>query len=123
MHRILVIDDEKTVRDIIKKFLEKQNYIVDVAENGVTGLGLYNKNPADVVITDLFMPEKDGLETIKELLICNCEAKCIMISGNFFCDGVNYRRIAEKLGAVYTLPKPLNFQELLTSVEHVLNNN
>ena len=120
MHRILVIEDEKTVRDVIKKILEKQNYIVDVAENGKIGLGLYNKNPADVVITDLFMPEKDGIETLKEILTCNCEAKCIMISGNFFCNGVNYRKIAEKLGAVYTFPKPLNFQELIVSVEHLL---
>ena len=120
MSRILVIDDEKHIRNIIKKFLEKENYTVDVAENGRIGLGLYNKNPADVVITDLFMPEKDGLETIRELLVGNCDAKCIMISGDFFRNGVNYQQIAKRFGVIHTLPKPLDFMELLNLVKGML---
>ena len=122
MPRILIIDDDKLVRHLLKIFLEEKNYDVDVAENGAIGIGMYNKNPADLVITDLFMPEKDGLETIRELLICNCDAKCIMISGNFFKDGLDYNKIAKKLGAIQTFNKPLNFIELQRAVENILSN-
>ena len=64
--RILVIEDDDLERDMFREILEKAGYEVDVASNGREGLSIFRDEPADVVVTDIMMPEKDGIELIRE---------------------------------------------------------
>ena len=81
MKRILLIDDDKAVRMTILGILEVGGYSVFETENGNTGIGLFRSNPVDLVIVDLFMPEKEGIETIMELRKGYPELKILAISG------------------------------------------
>ena len=67
MTRILIIDDEAPVRDLLRQMLEKEGYEVVEAREGDIGIRLFRENPADLIITDILMPEKEGIETILEL--------------------------------------------------------
>jgi len=82
---ILVIEDDVQVRALLKKLLESEGYTVLEAENGNIGIRLYHENSVDVVITDLIMPEKEGIETIRELRKIAPQIKIIAISGGGAC--------------------------------------
>jgi len=79
--RILVVDDDKTVRLLLRTALERRGHAVDEAENGAEGLQSYRAAPTDLVITDIQMPVMDGLQMIKELRGAFPTAKIIAISG------------------------------------------
>ena len=81
MAKILVIDDEPSILLMIKKMLEKEGHEVDLALNGRDGMELFENIKPDLVITDIIMPEKEGLETIFELRKKNPGLKIIAISG------------------------------------------
>ena len=81
MARILIIDDEPTILLMLKKMLERSGYVVDMAINGKEGMELFAKFPADLIITDIVMPEKEGLETIREIKKDHPHVKIIAISG------------------------------------------
>ena len=81
MARILVIDDEPYILLMLKKMLEKDGHEVDMALNGMEGIKLFEKNRFDLLITDIIMPEKEGLEIIMELKKENPGLKIIAISG------------------------------------------
>lgn len=81
MATILIIDDAEDMRESLHALLEEMHYSVETAPNGNEALEIYKKNPVDLVITDLIMPEKDGVETIIELQKINPEVKVIAISG------------------------------------------
>ena len=67
MKKILIIDDEELILELLKKMLEEEGHLVNVAVNGEVGLEMFRQEPADLVITDMVMPVKDGLKTILEL--------------------------------------------------------
>lgn len=122
MSRILVIDDDDAVRSLIKTLLERKGYEVAEAPDGSEGTRIFRERPADLVITDIFMPEKGGLDTIVELKRDFPEVKIIVISGggsNMTADGCLL--LSEGLGVQQTLHKPLSARELLEGVEWVLN--
>jgi CheY-like chemotaxis protein len=79
--RILLVEDDEAVRDILKKALVSSGHEVEEAENGNVALAAYRRQPCDLVITDLVMPEKDGLETILELRRMNPAVKIVAMSG------------------------------------------
>ena len=81
MARILVIDDAKLVRDLLRQFLTRAGHEVIEADDGLKAAELYGNRPADLVICDLVMPNRDGLETLRELRRVDPNAKVIMISG------------------------------------------
>jgi len=81
MARILLIDDDAPVRRTLRKMLERQGYEVEEAPDGKAGLTLYQENPADLIITDLIMPEMEGIETIMELRRRFPDVKIIAMSG------------------------------------------
>jgi DNA-binding response OmpR family regulator len=118
--RILVIEDDDLERDMFREILEKAGYEVDVASNGREGLSIFRDEPADVVVTDIMMPEKDGIELIRELRQEYPETRIIAITG---VRG-QYNRLpaASNLGANHTLMKPFRTQELLEKVGELLNN-
>lgn len=120
MARILVIDDEPQIRKMLKQMLEKAGHEAMLAENGSEGILLNKKTPADLIITDIFMPEKEGIETIMELRALWPSVSIIAISGGGSKGHVNYLDIAKNLGAAKTLDKPLKRQELLDTVDALL---
>ncbi len=121
MARILVIDDEPQVRTVLLKSLELDGYQVMDAPNGKVGMRLFREEPFDLVITDIVMPEKDGIEAIGELRRCFPETKIIAISGGGQRLKADYvLHTAEILGVHCTLPKPFEIADFLNAVRLVL---
>ena len=118
--RILVIDDEEPVRDLLRQMLEKEGYGVEEAPNGVAGMKLLRDHLADLVITDLFMPEKEGIETMMEVRKCFPQVKIIAMSGGGRTGTLDFLPMAESFGAQRTLAKPFERKELLEAVRTVL---
>ncbi|HTY20857.1 MAG TPA: response regulator [Geobacteraceae bacterium] len=121
MKSILIIDDDIDVRHCIRDILEQSGYDVLEAENGMVGLGKFRQSKTDLVIIDLFMPEKEGIETIIELRKEFPELKILAISGGIPGYGPDhFLNIAQKLGADRSLDKPFNMEQLLTAVEELI---
>jgi len=120
MTRILVIDDEESVRFTLREILEHENYEVTVAKDGVEGTALFTAQPFPLVITDLFMPEKEGLETIIELREDYPDTKIIAISGGGSMGLTNFLESARKLGVDQVIAKPFGKDEVLDCVKECL---
>lgn len=121
MARIYVFDDEPSILLMIKKMLEKAGHEVDIALNGREGMNLFKKNVPDMLITDIIMPEKEGLETIVELRSKYPDLKIIAISGGGRISPEGYLPGAKLLGADMVFQKPLDQKEFLQAVAHLLN--
>ena len=121
MARILVIDDEEQVQLFMRKILEKDGHEVVDAPDGKVGLRLHREKPADLIITDILMPEKEGLATIMELRREYPDTKIIAISGGGRGGKLDFLSIAKKLGAVRTFTKPFTKQELIDAVHELLD--
>jgi CheY-like chemotaxis protein len=121
MARILVIDDDDTVRLSMRLALEDAEHQVDEAPNGAAGLERLKIQPADLVVTDIFMPEKEGLETIDEIKRDYPDVKIIAISGGGRIEPQDYLEIARQLGADRSLFKPFDIQLLVDTVDELLN--
>lgn len=120
MAKIIVIDDEPYILLMLKKMLEKEGHQVEMATNGVEGIDLYHKNGADLIITDIVMPEKEGLETIINLKTENPSLKVIAISGGGRVDSREYLHSAQLLGAERIFQKPFKKDEIVTAVNELL---
>jgi CheY-like chemotaxis protein len=121
MARILVIDDNDEFRDLMRRWLETAGHEVMGAPNGDEGIKLYRKKPADLVITDMIMPEKEGLETMVELRRDFPDVKIIAVSGGGFEDPKNYLESAKLIGgALRTFTKPFQKEELFKAIEEIL---
>lgn len=121
MARILVIDDDDTVRLSVRLALEDADHRVEEAADGLEGMNLFRNHPADLVITDIFMPEKEGLETIDEIKQVAPQTKIIAISGGGRMDPEDYLEIAMRVGADYSLLKPFDIQVLVNAVDDLLD--
>ena len=118
MARILVIDDAAAVRELLEQMLRLTGHDVVVAANGKEGLDQLRRYPAELVITDLFMPEKEGLETIRELRRDFPNVAIIAMSGE---PGMpSLLGIAKRFGALKTIEKPFDRTEMMTAVEEAL---
>lgn len=120
MTRVLVIDDEESIRWVFREMLEPQGYQIAEAPDGKVGLELYRKQPADLVIVDLLMPEKEGLETILELRRMDPGSKIIAISGGFLDGAFDLLPVARKFGAQRTFHKPFNLDEMEVAIRELL---
>lgn len=120
MAKILVIDDDPQVRHLLVLALNNAGHEAVSAENGAEGVRVYRVEPTDLVITDLIMPEKEGIETIVELRREFPGVRIIAISGGGRQSGVDFLPVAAKLGAVRTLHKPFTIKELYETVAEVL---
>ncbi len=120
MARILVIDDDSAARDTIVQVLEDGGYQVTSAEDGRRGLASFRRDPPDLVITDIIMPEKEGIQTITEMRGERPDAKIIAISGGGRIGNTDFLRIARHLGAMDVIPKPFDPDDLLNRVERCL---
>ena len=120
MANILIIDDDNQFRTMLRKMIERNGHEVVEASDGKEGIKRYRKNPTDLIITDLIMPEKDGIETIQELKKDFPDIKIIAISGGGRLGPQDYLHIAKMLGAKRTLTKPIELPELLKAIDELL---
>ena len=120
MARILIIDDEPQIRSMLKLMLERGGYEVVEAPDGVEGIKIYRQNPADLIITDLIMPNKDGIGMIIDLKKEFPDVKIIAMSGGGLNKPDGYHKGAKKLGAACTLTKPIDREEMLKAVKDIL---
>jgi CheY-like chemotaxis protein len=120
--RVLVIDDNADIRDMVRTVLVHAGYEVVAAADGAGGLQEQRSQPSDLVITDIFMPQQDGIETIGLLKKEFPETLIIAMSGGSKLTrpgSVDYLETARKFGAVQVLRKPFDIDELLTVVREV----
>src|SRR6202035_1815105 len=120
MTKILVIDDDALVRKSIVHLLEGADYDVQDAENGARGMALFRSEQPDLVITDIIMPEQEGIQTIIEMRKAKPDAKIIAISGSRRIGNADFLKMAQSLGAMDVVSKPFDADELLTIVENCL---
>jgi len=119
MRRVLVIDDHAEIREILRETLEAAGYAVAVAGNGREGLAAQRRQPADLVITDTFMPEKEGLETIRELRQQSPRPKIIAMSGGGG-GRLDYLPSAQAFGADRVIGKPFDCEAMVAAVREML---
>ncbi len=118
--QILVVDDEELVRQALRHVLEPEGYLVVEAPHGGIAMDILRKQPIDLVILDLLMPEQEGLETILKMRCHSPKIKIIAISGGGRFGMTYLLDMAEKLGANSGLTKPLSRQELLVTIRKLL---
>jgi CheY-like chemotaxis protein len=120
MTKILIIDDDDGFREMLHEMLEREGFIIFSAPDGAEGIKIYMKENPELVITDIIMPEKEGLETILELKKNAPELKIIAISGGGRSQPGDYLRIAKYFGAIKTLAKPFSKIEILEAISEVM---
>lgn len=120
MQRILIIDDEPHILVMLKKMMERAGYEIDLASNGKEGIELFQRSPADLVITDIIMPEKEGLETIREMKRIHPRLKIIAMSGGGKISAENYLETARIFGATRIIEKPFTQGEMVTAVKELM---
>lgn len=121
MARILIMDDDDQFREMLKMMLETEGYNdIEDAESGYVGMKLIRKSPFDLVITDIVMPDKEGIETIMEIKKYFPAIKIIAISGGGKIGPDGYLMLAGQLGADKTLAKPFMQSELIRAVRELL---
>src|SRR5690606_28664163 len=116
--RILLVDDDLEALRLVQLNLEREGFDVQVAENGRQALELQKKQPADLVITDIFMPEMDGMETIDRIKTEVPRTPVSAVTAGW--GSLDYLRIARQVGADAALAKPFTPEELLRTVRRVL---
>lgn len=124
MAKILIIDDDDFTRELLVKLLTRNGYEVATAADGKLGVTMFEADPADLVITDIVMPEKDGIETITDLRRRNPDLKIIAMSGGDRRPADvsrNYLHSAKLIGANRSLQKPFENDEILAAVRELLN--
>jgi len=112
--KILVIDDDHLVRYTISRILQRNGYDVVTASDGKRAMTVFRDERPDMVITDIIMPEQEGIQTILMIRAERPEVKIIAVSGGARTHSVDYLGMAEAFGADDVIPKPFEADELLS---------
>lgn len=120
MARVLLIEDEELVRAMLRQALETAGYEVIEASNGRNGLSKYDASAPDIVVMDILMPEKEGIETIRDLRRNDPGIKILAISGGGRTGNMEFLKAAGALGASATLAKPFGMREFIEAVRSLL---
>lgn len=120
MSAILVVDDQKGIRDILRKVLAEIGHDVAEAEDGAAALALFRERPFNLVITDIIMPEKEGIEIIATMRREQPNIKILAMSGGGRARAMDFLAVAGKAGADAVLEKPFRKNELLDRVAELL---
>ena len=117
--RVLVIDDNEDFRKLALSWFQNYGIEVEGAANGVQGLALQRARPADVIVTDIYMPEMEGIETIHELRREFPDAKIIAMSCREPLAKLDVFDVARQVGALKTFNKPFRFEDLIAAVREL----
>ena len=120
MAKILGIDDDPVARDIMRALLERVGHAVAEASPSQEGIVTYQQGDFDLVVTDLYMPEKGGLDVIGKLVGADPDARVIAISGIDLREKLDVFQLAKQLGALHTLKKPIQPELFLDAVSEAL---
>jgi two-component system, chemotaxis family, chemotaxis protein CheY len=121
MARILLVDDDCQVRGMLKMTLEREGHQIVEAENGVEAVNKYRPDSIDLVITDIVMPEKEGIETIMELRSMDPLVKIIAISGGGRINPNDYLNWARRFGVRHTFAKPVGREQLREAISDLMD--
>lgn len=121
MSRILVIDDDEILNDMIVQLLREAGYEAEGACDGLVGLKIFESRQYDLVVTDIVMPEREGIETILAIRKIAKSIPIIAISGGGKLDPDQYLIIAKQCGANYIFTKPFRNRELLEAIKKCLS--
>ena len=120
MPRVLIIEDEAELREMIKTTLIRRKYTVMEASNGKEALLHFKPSLTDLVVTDLIMPEEDGLKVIIKLKELKPSLKIIAVSGGGKAGPGGYLNLAKALGAHAVISKPFSINDLIFKIEELL---
>lgn len=118
MAKILIIDDEKSIRKTLREILEYEKYQVDEAVDGIEGLTLIEKNKYDIVLCDIKMPKMDGIEVLDKINASSSDIPVVMISGH---GNIETAVEAVKKGAFDFIAKPLDLNRLLVTIRNAMD--
>jgi len=121
--KILVIDDDETIRELFRQWLEREGFEVNEADNGLKGVEIQRRICADVVICDLIMPVQEGIETITQFREEFPDTAIIAISGGGKIGSESYLTVAEHLGAWKVFNKPVDMTVLIETIKQLPNCN
>jgi CheY-like chemotaxis protein len=120
MPGILIVEDEKEVREMLRISLARKRYTILEAENGKDAIAHFKPSVTDLVITDLIMPEEDGLKVIMKLREVKPSIKIIAISGGGKAGPGSYLNLAKALGADAAYSKPFSLNDLMAKIDELL---
>jgi DNA-binding response OmpR family regulator len=120
LSRILVVDDEPPIRGLLRQAFEMNGYEVLEASNGVEAVRMFRENDIDLVVTDIIMPDKEGLESIMDLKEIDPDVKIIAMSGGGRLEPHSYLQMASKFGAKRVFQKPLSIALLVSAVKELI---
>ncbi|MEO7100952.1 MAG: response regulator [Luteolibacter sp.] len=119
--KILIVDDEAPMRFVIEHLLNAEGYEVSTAPNGEAAIELASRESFNLILIDLIMPRKDGIETILLLRATQPQIPIIAMSGGWNGGSQSYLRLAQKIGASLTLAKPFDRATLMNAIESELD--
>ena len=121
MPKVLIIDDDDMFRNMLVEMLSLEGYDISEASDGNTGLSVFTENTPDLVITDILMPEKEGMQTIREIRQIAPNVKIIALSGGgTHPTGLDYLQMALDLGADRSFPKPFKTSEFIEAIAQMI---
>ena len=118
--RVLVVDDSADIRGMLQAQLEMEGFDVATAPDGARALALLGRQRTDLIITDLFMPDKDGIETILEIREKYPAVQIVAMSGWDSRQGSDYLKVAREIGAVRTVKKPFELTDIVKIVRDLM---
>lgn len=121
MAKVLVIEDDELARESVVLMLEENGHEVEMANDGDVGMKLFFKEHFDLVVTDLIMPEMNGMDVLMSIKQERPKTRVLVISGGGRLTPISYLDVAKKLGADEILAKPFSARELVASVKMALN--
>jgi len=116
---VLIIDDDAAMRDMLRQTFERAGFEVELAVDGNEGIECYRRRRADVVVTDIIMPDREGIETMLEIKRHDPTAKVIAISGGGRTGAADFLTLARKLGAQRSFAKPLDRRALVDAAREL----
>jgi DNA-binding response OmpR family regulator len=122
MPGVLIVEDDRELREMLKMSLQRRGFTVLEAENGKDALSRFKPLVTDLVVTDLIMPEEDGLKVVIKVRELKPSIKIIAISGGGKVGPGSYLNLAKALGADAIFPKPFSINDLVAKIEQLLDN-
>ncbi len=120
MAKILIIDDDRMVRDTLKIILSAVGHQITIANDGVLGVKAFTEVKPDLVITDVLMPNKEGIATIADLRKLQPKVPIIAVSGGGRVGNMDFLKVAESFGANRTFTKPFDPEDIVAAVAQLL---